>query len=124
MKQTIVEDMPFKTDMLHRIQKLEERTIIQSPDHISDKLSEKSLRATSFGDGSANAIMTALKRIETLEDGALNKYQQKMIDEKGSQDTKILLRMEELEKKINAKDVDGAMSRLETVENLVINFKQ
>ena len=47
-----------------------------------------------------------------------------MIDEKGSQDTKILLRMEELEKKINAKDVDGAMSRLETVENLVINFKQ
>ena len=124
MKQTIVEDMPFKTDMLHRIQKLEERTIIQSPDHISDKLSEKSLRATGFGDGSANAIMTALKRIETLEDGALNKYQQKMIDEKGSQDTKILLRMEELEKKINAKDVDGAMSRLETVENLVINFKQ
>ena len=74
MKQTIVEDMPFKTDMLHRIQKLEERTIIQSPDHISDKLSEKSLRATGFGDGSANAIMTALKRIETLEDGALNKY--------------------------------------------------
>ena len=47
-----------------------------------------------------------------------------MIDEKGSQDTKILLKMEELEKKINAKDVDGAMSRLETVENLVINFKQ
>ena len=68
--------------------------------------------------------MTALKRIETLEDGALNKYQQKMIDEKGQQDTKILLKMEELEKKINAKDVDGAMSRLETVENLVINFKQ
>ena len=32
--------------------------------------------------------------------------------------------MEELEKKLNAKDVDGAMSRLETVENLVINFKQ
>ena len=46
-----------------------------------------------------------------------------MIDEKASQDTKILLKMEELEKKINAKDVDGAMSRLETVENLVINFK-
>ena len=46
-----------------------------------------------------------------------------MIDEKGQQDTKILLKIEELEKKINAKDVDGAMSRLETVENLVINFK-
>ena len=47
-----------------------------------------------------------------------------MLDEKGAQDTKILLRMEELERKLNAKDVDGAMSRLETVENLVINFKQ
>ena len=47
-----------------------------------------------------------------------------MLDEKGAQDTKILMRMEELERKLNAKDVDGAMSRLETVENLVINFKQ
>lgn len=47
-----------------------------------------------------------------------------MLDEKGVQDTKIMMRMEELEKKLNAKDVDGAMSRLETVENLVINFKQ
>ena len=47
-----------------------------------------------------------------------------MLDEKGIQDTKIMMRMEELEKKLNAKDVDGAMSRLETVENLVINFKQ
>ena len=47
-----------------------------------------------------------------------------MLDEKGAQDTKIMMRMEELEKKLNAKDVDGAMSRLETVENLVINFKQ
>ena len=60
--------MPFKTDILHRIQKLEERNILQSPDHVSDKVSEKSLRATGFADGSANAIMTALKRIETLED--------------------------------------------------------
>ena len=47
-----------------------------------------------------------------------------MLDEKGAQDTKIMMRMEELERKLNAKDVDGAMSRLETVENLVINFKQ
>ena len=126
MKSTVVEDMPFKTDILHRIQKLEEKSILQNQnaDIISDKVSEKSLRGTGFGDASATAVMAALKRIETLEDQQLNKYQQKMLDEKGVQDTKIIMRMEELEKKLNAKDVDGAMSRLETVENLVINFKQ
>ena len=47
-----------------------------------------------------------------------------MLDEKGAQDAKLLMRMEDLERKLSAKDVDGAMSRLETVEALVINFKQ
>ena len=53
----------------------------------------------------------------------MNKYQQKMLDERGLQDTRLMMKMEELEKKINAKDVDGAMSRLETLESLVVSFK-
>ena len=47
-----------------------------------------------------------------------------MLDERGLQDTRLMMKMEELEKKINAKDVDGAMSRLETLESLVVSFKQ
>ena len=40
--------MPFKADILHRIQKLEEKAIMTPKnEYMSDKISEKSLKANS-----------------------------------------------------------------------------
>ena len=95
-------------------------------EYVNDKISERTQKASSVAmfDQSQSAIMKALKRIETLEDQALNNYQQKMIDQKLVQDQHVIRKVEELERLVAGKDIAGAMSRLDTVENLVVAFRQ
>ena len=116
---TVVEDLPFKADILARLQTLEAARLTQGKKGGGSAPDEKQ----------QDAIMTALKRIESLESKALDNYQQKMLDFKNEQDEKLLKKVLELEQRIPDPAVgdprlDMALGRIQTVENMMAAYRQ